>query len=43
MELFGYKIERSCSSKGEKSFVAPYDEGSLESIKTVVITEPTLI
>ena len=33
MELFGYKIERSRSSKGEKSFVAPYDEGSLESIK----------
>ena len=33
MELFGYKIERKGSSKGEKSFVAPYDEGSLESIK----------
>jgi len=33
MELFGYTIERSKPSKGEKSFVAPHDDGSLEAIK----------
>ena len=33
MELFGYEIKRSKTSKGEKSFVAPTDDGSLESIK----------
>ena len=33
MELFGYSIERSKSSKGEKSFVPPTDDGSLEAIK----------
>ena len=33
MELFGYKIERSKSSDGEKSFVPPTDDGSLEAIK----------
>ena len=43
MELFGYEIKRSKSSKGEKSFVAPSDDGSLESIKAVVTTVHTLI
>lgn len=43
MELFGYEIKRSKSSKGEKSFVAPADDGSLESIKMVVTTVHTLI
>lgn len=33
MELFGYKIERSKASQGEKSFVPPTDDGSLEAIK----------
>lgn len=33
MELFGYKIERSKAPQTEKSFVAPTDDGGVETIR----------
>ncbi len=33
MQIFGYKIERSTASQTEKSFVAPTDDGGVETIR----------
>lgn len=33
MQIFGYKIEKSTASQTEKSFVAPTDDGGVETIK----------
>ena len=33
MQIFGYKIEKSTASQTEKSFVAPTDDGGVETIR----------
>lgn len=33
MQIFGYKIEKSTAPQTEKSFVAPTDDGGVETIR----------